>query len=312
MNDQVERRIELAYLDDRSSRLDKFIADQIDDLSRSQIQRLIREGYVTVDGETIRKTGYSLDAGSKINLLVPPPAPAEITPEDIPLSIIYEDDNLLIVNKPAGMVVHPSAGHDSGTLVHAVLSHAPEMEGVGGVVRPGVVHRLDKDTSGIIVLAKNDSAHRHLQAQFKNREVEKWYLALVDGAPPTEKGRIETPIGRDPSHRQRMSVVPPHKGREARTEYYTRKKFPEHTLLDVHLLTGRTHQIRVHLAFIGCPVVGDRVYGRRRESLPVGRQFLHSVRLTLTLPGESTPRTFEAPLTDDLQNILADLDQRDG
>jgi 23S rRNA pseudouridine1911/1915/1917 synthase len=209
-----------------------------------------------------------------------------------------------VVNKPAGMVVHPAAGHASGTLVHAALAHAPTMEGVGGERRPGVVHRLDKDTSGLILLAKNDAAHHRLQEQFHSRSVVKTYLALVDGRPPTPRGRIEAPIGRDPAHRQRMAVLPPGKGRQAVSEYGTVEAFPEHTLLEVHPLTGRTHQIRLHLAFIGCPVVGDKIYGRRHSSLPLKRQFLHAARLEITLPGEERPRHFEAPLPDELKHIL--------
>ena len=202
------------------------------------------------------------------------------------------------------MVVHPSAGHETGTLVHAALAYSPDMEGVGGEVRPGVVHRLDKDTSGLILLAKNDAAHHELQQQFKDRSVEKVYLALVDGQPPTSSGRIEAHIGRDPRHRKRMAVVHSRKGREAITIYNTIESFSEHSLLEVHPKTGRTHQIRVHLAYIKCPVVGDREYGRKRPTLPIKRQFLHAGRLTIRLPGEATSRGFEAPLPPDLEAVL--------
>jgi 23S rRNA pseudouridine1911/1915/1917 synthase len=213
----------------------------------------------------------------------------------------------MVVDKPAGMVVHPSAGHESGTLVHAALAHAPDIRGVGGELRPGVVHRLDKETSGLIILAKNDQAHRWLQDQFRQRKVIKVYLALVDGRPPTPKGRIEAPIGRSTADRSLMSVVPAHQGREAISEYLTLEVFARHTLLEIHPLTGRTHQIRLHLKFLDCPVAGDRVYGRKKSTIPVARHFLHAQRLTILLPGESQPRTFTAPLPPELELVLQQL-----
>ncbi len=228
----------------------------------------------------------------------------DILPEEIPLDIVFENDDLMIVNKPAGMVVHPALGHSRGTLVNAVLAHLPDLKGIGGERRPGVVHRLDKDTSGLIILAKNDQAYNSLQSQFKNRKVRKVYLALVEGCPPTPEGRIDAPIGRDPSHRKKMAVVTAQKGRQALTEYLTLERFPRNTLLEVHPLTGRTHQIRIHLAFLGCPVVGDLLYGRRRQTIALDRQFLHAARLTIRLPGERIERTFEAPLPQDLANVL--------
>ena len=191
-----------------------------------------------------------------------------------------------------------------GTLVNAVLGHAPELEGVGDEQRPGIVHRLDKDTSGLIVVAKNDHAQRDLQRQFKERTVHKIYLALVDGSPPTDRGRIEAPVGRDLRDRKRMAVVPRGKGREAVTEYRVVRHYAAHSLLEADLLTGRTHQIRLHLAYLKCPIVGDTVYGRRTPSLPLGRQFLHAARLTLTLPGSGEARTFEAALPVELQRAL--------
>jgi 23S rRNA pseudouridine1911/1915/1917 synthase len=205
------------------------------------------------------------------------------------------------------MVVHPSAGHATGTLVHAALAYAPKVKGVGGVKRPGIVHRLDKDTSGLIVLAKNDRSHQWLQNQFKDRQVKKIYLALVDGKPPTPKGRIEAAIGRDSTHRKKMAVTPPHKGREAISIYKTVRNFDQHSLLEINPLTGRTHQIRVHLAFIGCPVAGDAVYGRRHSTIPLKRHFLHAFRLTFVIPGEAIARVFEAPLPLELTGILNSL-----
>jgi 23S rRNA pseudouridine1911/1915/1917 synthase len=202
------------------------------------------------------------------------------------------------------MVVHPSIGHFGGTLANAAMGHDPDLEGVGGEKRPGIVHRLDKDTSGLIAIAKNDSSHQWLQKQFKDRTVSKTYLALVDGNPRTPTGRVEAPIGRDSTHRQKMAVTTEARGRISTTEFFTKETFSHHTLLEVHPLTGRTHQIRVHMAFLGCPVAGDTVYGHKKISVPITRQFLHAARLQICLPGESSPRTFEADLPEELQNCL--------
>jgi 23S rRNA pseudouridine1911/1915/1917 synthase len=290
--------------------LDKFLAAHIPDLSRSRIQGLVRDGFIRVDGRPAQKSSQVLEAGQNVEVHLPPPQPAGLEPEDIPLEILFENSDLVVVNKPAGMVVHPAAGHYDGTLVNAALAHLPDLEGVGGELRPGVVHRLDKDTSGLILLAKNDRAHHWLQEQFRLRKVQKTYLALVDGKPPTPRGRIEAPLGRDPSHRQRMGVVLAEKGREAISEYSTRETFAQHTLLEVHPLTGRTHQIRVHLAFLGCPVTADSTYGTRKPSVPLERHFLHAWRLVVTLPGEENTREFEAPLPDELVQVLQQLRQR--
>lgn len=287
-------------------RLDLALVVYVPDLSRTRIQQLIRSGLVKIDGLIVSKPGFRLNGGEVV-ILIPAPTPSTLQAEKIPIDIIFETEDLLLVNKPAGMVVHPSVGHDTGTLVHAALAHSPEMEGIGGEIRPGVVHRLDKDTSGLIILAKNDAAHRELQQQFKDRSVEKVYLALVDGQPPTPSGRIEAHIGRDPRYRKRMAVVHSGKGREAITIYHTKELFSEHSLLEVHPKTGRTHQIRVHLAYIKSPVVGDREYGRKRPTLPIGRQFLHAASLTIRLPGKETSRRFEAPLPSDLEAVLEDL-----
>lgn len=289
------------------TRLDVFLTACLPEFSRSRLQGLIRDGFVRVDGVVVTKAGRDLEPGARIEVRIPPPAPSGLTGEFIPLDIVFENADLLIVNKAAGMVVHPSPGHERGTLVHAALGHAPELEGIGGEERPGIVHRLDKETSGLIVIAKNERAHRWLQDQFRGRTVEKVYLALVDGAPPTPAGRVEAPIGRNMSHRKLMAVVPSEKGREAVSEYRTLECFARHTLLEVHPRTGRTHQIRVHMAFLGCPVAGDTVYGRRKPTLPLDRHFLHAHRLTIILPGEAQPRTFEAPLPADLQTILEEL-----
>lgn len=285
-------------------RLDKFLAAQLPELSRARLQDLIKEGMVTVEGQPVFKPGLPLDRRATIQVRLPPPEPSELIAEAIPLEIVFENEDLMVVNKPAGMVVHPAAGHDRGTLVNAALAHAPQLEGIGGERRPGVVHRLDKDTSGLILLAKNDATHRWLQEQFRLRKVEKTYLALVDGRPPTPAGRIEAPIGRDPLARKKMAITSPGKGRPAISEYHTLERFPAHTLLEVHPLTGRTHQIRLHMAFIGCPVVGDRIYGRRTATLPLERHFLHAARLRLRLRGERSEREFNAPLPPELQAVL--------
>ena len=292
------------YKQPESQRLDKFLVSCLPEFSRARLQGLIADGFVLIDQQPAKKSGQMLAPGTQVQVRIPPPAPSDLLPEAIPLDILFENDDLLVINKPAGMVVHPAAGHASGTLVHAALAHAPEMAGVGGEIRPGVVHRLDKDTSGIILLAKNDATHHWLQDQFRLRKTQKVYLALVDGKPPTPEGRIEAPIGRNTSHRKLMGVTEAHKGRAAVSEYFTRAIFRDHTLLEVHPLTGRTHQIRVHLAFIGCPVAADTVYGHRRASVPLQRHFLHAWKLTIRLPGEKQPRSFEAPLAAELGHIL--------
>ena len=292
------------YKQPESQRLDKFLVSCLPEFSRARLQGLIADGFVLIDQQPAKKSGQMLAPGTQVQVRIPPPAPSDLLPEAIPLDILFENDDLLVINKPAGMVVHPAAGHASGTLVHAALAHAPEMAGVGGEIRPGVVHRLDKDTSGIILLAKNDATHHWLQDQFRLRKTQKVYLALVDGKPPTPEGRIEAPIGRNTSHRKLMGVTEAHKGRAAVSEYFTRAIFRNHTLLEVHPLTGRTHQIRVHLAFIGCPVAADTVYGHRRVSVPLQRHFLHAWKLTIRLPGEKQPRSFEAPLAPELGHIL--------
>jgi 23S rRNA pseudouridine1911/1915/1917 synthase len=304
VNDRV---LDFRYDKETPERLDKFLVGQLQEFSRSRIQGLIAGGFVDVNSRVAKKAGQALESGSRVTVRVPPPAPTDLVAEDIPLDIIFENEDLIVVNKPAGMVVHPAAGHASGTLVNAVLGYEPDIEGIGGEERPGVVHRLDKETSGLILLAKNERAHRWLQNQFRLRTVDKTYLALVDGKPPTPSGRVEAHIGRDPSHRKRMAIVPERRGREAISEYKTVESFQNHTLLEFHPLTGRTHQIRLHCAFLGCPIVGDEVYGRKKPSLEIDRHFLHAYRLKILLPGESESNVFEAPLPDELEHVLAAL-----
>jgi len=302
-----ERLVELHFDSPKQERLDHFLVENLPEFSRSRLQGLIKNGLVTVDGEPAQKTGLKLGQGAIISVRILTSQPTKLQPEAIPLEIIFENDDVIVINKAAGMVVHPSAGHDSGTLVHAALAHAPEMEGIGGEIRPGVVHRLDKDTSGIIIMAKNDHAMQWLQSQFMERSVRKAYIALVDGAPPTPKGRVEAPIGRDPSHRKKMAILTPGKGRDAISEYKTLESYEDHTLLEVSILTGRTHQIRLHCAFLEAPVAGDTLYGYRKQKVNVPRQFLHAARLTITLPKETEARTFEAPLPEELESVLAEL-----
>jgi 23S rRNA pseudouridine1911/1915/1917 synthase len=288
-------------------RLDVFLTASLTEFSRSRVQGLIKDGFVKVGLAITTKAGRMLEPGELIEIRIPPPIPSELIAEDIPLNIVFENKDLVIVDKPSGMVVHPSPGHDRGTLVHAALGHIPELEGIGGEERPGIVHRLDKDTSGLIVVAKNEKAHHWLQDQFKSRKVEKTYLALVDGKPPTPAGRVEAPIGRNTTHRKLMAVVPLDKGREAVSEYLTLESFPAHTLLEIHPLTGRTHQIRLHMAFLGCPVTADKVYGKNKPTVELERHFLHASKLKIILPGETKPRIFEAVLPQELQAVLDQL-----
>ncbi len=304
MSEQIVRFV---YDGERSERLDKILAARFPEHSRSRMQGLIRDGFVQVNQKAICKSGFTVERGMTIEVHLPPVQPVELKAESIPLKVIFDHPEVVVINKPAGLVVHPAAGHESGTLVNALMGLMPDLEGIGGELRPGIVHRLDKDTSGLILIAKNERAHRFLQDQFRLRQVKKVYLALVDGRPPTPQGRIEAPIARDPAHRKQMAIVPAGKGREAVTEYFTRESFSEHTLIEAHPLTGRTHQIRLHLAFIGCPIAGDTVYGRRKVSLPLSRHFLHAAQLTIRLPGEKQPRTFESPLPPELEHILQQL-----
>ncbi len=285
-------------------RLDKYLVGQLQEFSRSRIQGLIENGCVDVNGQPAKKAGQTIESGFTLTVRISPPVPTSLVAEDIPLNVVFENDDLIVVNKPAGMVVHPAAGHASGTLANAVLGYDPEIEGIGGEERPGVVHRLDKETSGLILMAKNERAHRWLQDQFRLRKVEKTYLALVDGKPKTPTGRVEAFIGRDPKQRKKMAIVSEKKGREAISEYTTLESFGKHTLLEFHPLTGRTHQIRLHCAFLGCPIVGDAIYGRKNFTVEINRHFLHAAKLKIVLPNEKQPRTFEAELPEELVNVL--------
>ena len=294
-----ERLFDIVVQEEGAERLDLYVAHHCPDVSRSHAQRLIEEGFVTVNGRPA-KPSRLLQRGDRVVVRVPPPSPLDLEPEAIPLSIVYEDHDLLVVDKPAGMAVHPGAGRSRHTLVNALLARCPDLTGVGGVLRPGIVHRLDKDTSGLLLVAKNDRAHTALSQQLKERTVEKGYLALVTGRLEPKEGVIEGAIGRDPRNRKRMAVV--EGGRPARTAYRVREYLDGCTLVEVTPSTGRTHQIRVHFAAVGHPIVGDAVYGR--PSPFVGRQFLHACRLGFHHPGDGRWLVFESPLPADLQQAL--------
>jgi 23S rRNA pseudouridine1911/1915/1917 synthase len=303
----MDKQVELIYFNKETERLDKYIVHCLPEYTRSRIQNLIRNGLVSVNTEIVQKTGFSLEKGMIINVTIPPIPTSKLIPEDIPLEIIFENESVLVINKPAGMVVHPSAGHGSGTLVHALLSQMPFLGDENGNQRPGIVHRLDKDTSGLILIAKNEKSQLWLQGQFSCRKVEKKYLALVDGRPRTLTGRIEAPIYRDPSNRKRMAIAPLGKGRMAVTNYSVEKVFQNHTLIIAEPFTGRTHQIRVHLSSIGCPIVGDKIYGRKNPSLPIQRHFLHAFELKITLLSEDGPRCFRSDLPLELSQLIDSL-----
>jgi 23S rRNA pseudouridine1911/1915/1917 synthase len=304
MNEQpIELRVQEGGI-----RLDKYLSDRGAGLSRSAVQRLIDRSEITVNGEIV-KASYKVKAGDRLVASLPAEEGTLPSAEAIPLRIVYEDDVLLVVDKPAGMVVHPAPGHASGTLVNAVLAHCPDLAG-SGEERPGIVHRLDRDTSGLILIAKSEKVQRALQRQFQDRQVYKAYLALLDGHLQPAWGRIEAAIGRDPNHRQRMAILPG--GREAVTEYHVLEQFShpvgpaagDYCLVEVEPRTGRTHQIRVHLSSIGHPVVGDPVYGRHKSLLPLSRQFLHARRLEFKHPVTGQRMALEAPLADDLAAVL--------
>lgn len=285
--------------------MDKVLRDRVPDLSRTQGQRLIEEGQVTVNGQT-RKPAYRVEPGERVTVVLPPEEPEmALRPQPIPLDVIYEDGHLLVVNKPAGMVVHPAPGHPDGTLVNALLYHCPPIADVGPRDRAGIVHRLDKETSGALVVAKSQPVLEALQRQFRNREIEKTYLALVNGQVQPPEGIIEVPIGRDPTDRQKMAPVP--EGKYARTRYRVVGRYRKHTLLEAHPYTGRTHQLRVHLSWLGHPVVGDTDYGSRRQRLLQDRHFLHASRLCFTHPIAEEKMTFQAPLPPELDALLGQL-----
>jgi 23S rRNA pseudouridine1911/1915/1917 synthase len=290
-------------VDTAGARLDKFVSERRPGLSRTRAQKLIADGFITVNGQAV-KSSLKLNTGDRIDIVVPLETPSPLAPEAIPLNIIYEDNDLLVIDKPAGLAVHPAPGHPGHTLVNAVLNYLTGLSEGADSLRPGIVHRLDKDTSGLILVAKNREAQASLSAQFQSRTVSKSYLVLVKGKLTPESGIIEADIGRDPRHRQRMAVVA--RGREARTEYRVVRYIGNNTLLEIRPATGRTHQIRVHLAAIGFPVVGDATYGVKSPHL--ARQFLHAYRLGFRLPATGEYVEFESPLPLDLAQALRDIE----
>ncbi len=293
-------------VDEPGARLDKYVTEHFSELSRTRAQKLISNGYVKVNGQ-VAKAGLKLNAGDRLTVSLLPAIPDELIPEEIPLNILYEDDDVLVVDKPAGLTVHPAPGHPSHTLVNAVLSHLPDLPDTGDPQRPGIVHRLDKDTSGVMLVAKTIAAHTNLKEQFKARSVAKTYLALVQGHLSPQDGAIEAPIGRDSRHRERMSVVAENRGKEARTEYHVINYIGNYTLLEIRPETGRTHQIRVHLKAIGYPIVGDKVYGVKSPHLT--RQFVHASRLGFKLPSTGEYVEFNADLPQDLTQALEKIAQ---
>ncbi len=282
------------YVDAASEgvRLDRFLVAHLRAHSRARIQALIASGHVTVDGRPARPA-LRLRRGQRVEVTVPPPPAAGLVPEALPLDVVYEDPHLVVINKPPGLTVHPGAGRTSGTLANALVARYPDLAGVGGERRPGIVHRLDKDTSGLMVVARTPQAYAGLQRQLAERTLRRIYLALVCGHPPHDEGVIEASIGRHPRHRTRMAVRPG--GRPAITRYRVRERFARYALVEVSLLTGRTHQIRVHFAHLGHPVAGDPVYGRRADDLGIRRQALHAWRLELRHPVTGSPLALEAP-----------------
>jgi 23S rRNA pseudouridine1911/1915/1917 synthase len=302
----------IASAEDEGTRLDRFLAARLPSLSRSQIQRLIRDGHVTLSRGRAKPGALVTDA-LVVNVSVPRPAPAVPEPESLPLRILYDDADIVVIDKPAGLVVHPGAGHARGTLVNALLHHVRGLSGIGGVERPGIVHRLDRGTSGVMIVAKHDAAHRSLARQFHDRTVVKEYVALVWGA-IRQPRTISQPIGRDPKRREMMSSRARH-ARAAVTHVVAVEPFKNLTLVHLTISTGRTHQIRVHLSETGHAVVGDALYGGVRKHLPahlaslnkIDRPFLHASKLTIAHPSDGRSMTFEAPLAEDLTAALAKL-----
>lgn len=291
---------------DATERFDVWLAARLPNLSRARIQALIRAGDITVDGQAAREH-RRLKAGQNVSVIIPAPRPAMPPAQDIPLDIIYQDADIIVVNKPAGIVVHPAAGHAAGTLVNALLHHCPDLAGIGGELRPGIVHRLDRDTSGLLVAAKNEAALNNLAGQFKNRQVRKEYLALVRGAPPAQ-GAVDAAIGRHPTQRKKMALTA--KGRPARTTFKRLALYRQAALVRLQIHTGRTHQIRVHMAHLGHPVLGDQTYGRHNAAgLPAApaRQMLHAARLGFLHPATGRPMEFAAPLPDDMRAMIRRL-----
>jgi 23S rRNA pseudouridine1911/1915/1917 synthase len=315
MTEFKDKKSFIASLEEEGVRLDKLLVSRMGQHTRQYLQKLIESGLVLVNGKRA-KASLKVRRGDAVEVQFPQPREMKLKPLKMKLDIVYEDKNVIIINKPAGLVVHPGAGesHIDDSLVNAILYHAKSsLSGIGGVLRPGIVHRLDKDTSGLIIVAKNDKAHQFLSQQFKDHLVEKTYFALVSGRLVPEKGSIQAPIGRDARNRKRMAVVSDSMGRMAITKYHVLKYLGDYTLLEIQLVTGRTHQIRVHFVSIGHPLVGDPLYGRERvnklfeQEYDLTRVFLHAGRLKVNLPGLKKVSAFEAPLPIELKKVLDEL-----
>ena len=289
-------------VESNGERLDMFLARRGPSLTRSQVQRLVEEGCVLLNGD-IPKAGHRVHPGDRVYLEMPAPRPVDLVPEPIPLMVVYQDEEIIVIDKPAGLTVHPAPGHPSGTLVNALLALCPDLKGIGGELRPGIVHRLDKDTSGLMVVAKSSQALTNMATQLKEREVRKKYLALAGGRVEPPGGVIEDPIGRDPRNRKRMAVV--QGGRDARTRYEVLRYYDDCSFVEVYPETGRTHQIRVHFASMGHPLFGDALYGKGSPLL--GRQFLHAHCLGFRHPSSNEYVEFSAPLPGDLSAVLEAL-----
>lgn len=299
-------------VEEKGERIDRYLSQQLPDLSRSRIQQLIEQGNVQVNSKVCTSKKITVQAGDRISLTIPAAKPLDLQPEAIPLEVLYEDDALIIINKPAGLVVHPAPGHEDGTLVNALLAHCPNLAGIGGVQRPGIVHRLDKDTTGAIAIAKTDQAHQHLQAQLKAKTARRQYLGVVYGSPSADSGTIDQPIGRHPVDRKKMAVVPVDKGgRSAVTHWQVRERLGNYTLIHFQLETGRTHQIRVHSFYIGHPIVGDPIYSSGRSlGVNLPGQALHAWKLSLQHPVSGEWIEVTAPLPKTLTTLLDVLRRR--
>lgn len=295
----------------KSDRLDRWLSENLTDLSRSRVQKLIENGNVFLNSRVCNSKKAKIVSGDRIEVTIPEPEKLDLTPENIPLDILYEDEHLIIVNKPAGMVVHPAPGHYTGTLVHALLYHCNTLAGIGGIERPGIVHRLDKDTTGAIVVAKSDLAHQDLQAQIKAKTARREYWGIVYGAFSAESGKIDLPISRHPSDRKKMAVVPPEKGREAVTHWQVLERIGNYSLVQFLLETGRTHQIRVHCAHLGHPLLGDSTYGSNRSlKVNLSGQALHARQLSLIHPVTKESISAIAPLPAEFTKLLQVLRNR--
>lgn len=293
-------------VEDGGERIDKYLSQKIS-LSRSQIQDLIDKGLIKVNEKEV-KNSYKVKVGDKIEVIIPPPEETEIKPQDIPIEIVYEDDDIVIINKPKGMVVHPAHGHYNDTLVNALLYRIKDLSGIGGEIRPGIVHRLDKDTTGLLIIAKNDISHQRLSEQLKNRTLKRTYWAICEGEIPWEEKRIEAPLGRHPMDRKRMAIVP--YGKLAITNFKVLERFKGYTLISADLETGRTHQIRVHISHLGFPILGDEVYGRIDKRFGVRGQLLHAKKISFIHPTKNVPMEFEIDLPEEFKRVLSFLREK--